>query len=200
MADQHLFLNQFQSKEIDSHLLHRISGKSYKENEFISLDSLRYLSIPHYDFSGAIKMGELIVHKDISKQTLSVFQDLFQVGYPIEKLLLIDNYNGDDYQSMSDNNSSAFNYRFIDGTTTLSDHSFGLAIDINPLYNPYIKEVNGTLKVLPPEGSLYVNRNIDCPYIIKENDICHRTFLKHGFLWGGSWNHAKDYQHFYYKL
>lgn len=201
MADSNnLFLDRFQIKEIDSNLFHRISGKSYQENEFISLDCLRYLSIPHYTFSGTITMGELIVHKDISTKTRSVFRDLFLAHYPIEKLILIDDYDGNDYRSMSDNNSSAFNYRFIDGTTTLSDHSFGLAIDINPLYNPYIKEVNGALRILPPKGSLYVDRNIDCPYIIKENDICHRTFLKYGFLWGGTWTHAKDYQHFYYQL
>ena len=112
-------------------------------------------------------------------------------------MVLIDNYNAQDDPSMEANNSSCFNFRFIAGTTTLSNHSMGMAIDINPLYNPYVKQrTNGTLYVSPGSGRPYADRNRQCDYKIDHNDLCYKLFKQHGFTWGGDWTSLKDYQHF----
>lgn len=192
-ADQHLY---FKHAPISNEIYSRIYNLSYKKNCNLPLDALSYLSLLHYGFDGQVHAGEMIVNRRIADKVLLLFQELLAARYPIEKIHLIDDYNADDYVSMSDNNSSAFNYRVIDGTDILSNHSLGLAIDINPLYNPYIKSVGGNLRILPPEGSPYIDRFVHHPYMIQSDDICYQTFLKHGFTWGGDWDHCKDYQHF----
>ena len=98
---------------------------------------------------------------------------------------------------MTDNNTSCFNYRVVDGTKSLSRHALGLAIDINPLYNPYIRyDKKGGQTVSPVEGEAYADRTVSFPYKIDPDDLCYRLFTEHGFTWGGNWNSSKDYQHF----
>ena len=112
---------------------------------------------------------------------------------------MIDEYDGDDLASMEDNNTSCFNYRVVDGTDSLSKHSLGCAIDINPLYNPYVVydyKGTGETYISPSEGKTYADRSLDFPYKIDENDLCYKLFKQHGFTWGGDWNSCKDYQHF----
>ncbi|MDO5292608.1 MAG: M15 family metallopeptidase [bacterium] len=187
---------KFTISSITPEIRRRIWNISYKANPDISLDELSYLTIPYVNFSNEICIGELIVNSRIAEDTLNAFKELFQIGYPIEKMVLIDAYGADDILSMTDNNSSAFNYRYIDSTTILSNHSKGLALDINPLYNPYIKTVDGKERILPPEGAAYADRTENNPYYIKKNDACYTIFLKYGFTWGGDWTDSKDYQHF----
>ena len=110
---------------------------------------------------------------------------------------LVDDYDADDEQSMRANNTSCFNFRRIAGSTKLSKHSQGLAIDINPLYNPYVKrQANGTLIVQPANATCYADRRKAIPYKIERDDLCYRLFIKHGFKWGGAWTRQQDYQHF----
>ena len=98
---------------------------------------------------------------------------------------------------MEANNTSCFNYRYVDGTTKLSNHSYGTAIDINPLYNPYVKEYSdGTIKILPSAATAYADRSIIDDYMIDHNDYAYLVFTSYGFSWGGDWNSVKDYQHF----
>ena len=110
--------------------------------------------------------------------------------------MLIDEYDADDEKSMSDNNSSAFNFRYISYSTKLSKHALGLAVDINTLYNPYVKYVDGRRNVEPANAEKYTDRSIEFPYKIDHDDLCYKVFAEHGFEWGGDWEHAKDYQHF----
>lgn len=188
--------SRFTISPITEEIKKRIWNISFKLNPDISLSDLSYLTVPYMNFSGEICIGELIVNSRIAKDTLCVFKELLSIQYPIEKMILIDSYGADDILSMTDNNSSAFNYRFIDSTTILSNHSKGLAIDINPLYNPYIKIVDGKERILPIEGAAYVDRTENHPYYIKKGDACYNIFLKYGFTWGGDWTDSKDYQHF----
>jgi hypothetical protein len=188
--------NTFYSMKIDETVLGRIYGISYKDNPTINYEDLRYIRVLHYDFNEDVRIGELIVHKDISTDMVDIFYELYEARYPIEKMVLIDEYNGDDNTSMADNNTSAFNYREITGSNTLSKHSMGLAIDINPLYNPYVKTKNDTTTILPIEGKEYMDRTLPNEYYINKDDVCYKTFTKRGFTWGGSWNSLKDYQHF----
>lgn len=174
----------------------RINGCSYRENPDIALAQLRYLRVLYYGFDGETHVGEMIVNAEIAQDVLEILQALYEAEYPIERMQLVDDYQADDNASMAANNSSAFNYRYIASTTKLSNHSWGKAVDINPLYNPYIYTAEGQLHVDPAGSEAYVDRTGDCPYMIDHEDLCCRLFLENGFTWGGDWKNSKDYQHF----
>ncbi len=180
----------------DSDIFARIKGKSYKDNCTVPVSDLRYLHVLHVGFDGETHEGEIVCNKYIAEDLLEIFEDLYEAKYPIEKIKLVDEYDADDERSMSDNNSSSFNFRFISHTTKISKHGYGLAMDINTLYNPYVKTVNGQLSIEPANAGAYVDRNQDFPYKIDENDLAYKLFIAHGFQWGGSWSSSKDYQHF----
>lgn len=165
----------------------------------VSYDDLRYLSVLYYDFNGEVQTGELICNKGIAQDLVEIFYELYQNEYQIEKIRLIDEYQGDDTASMADNNTSCFNYRVVDGTSSLSKHALGCAIDINPFYNPYVvfnRNGSGETYISPAGSEIYADRSDSFPYKIDENDLCYRLFKEHGFVWGGDWNSCKDYQHF----
>lgn len=142
------------------------------------------------------RTGELVVSRLIADDVLDIFKQLYEASYEIEKIRLIDEYDADDEKSMSDNNSSAFNFRYISYSTKLSKHALGLAVDINTLYNPYVKNVDGRRNVEPANAEKYTDRSIEFPHKIDHDDLCYKVFAEHGFEWGGDWEHAKDYQHF----
>lgn len=163
----------------------------------VTLEELRYLHVLHYDFNGEIQSGELICNQAIANDLLEIFYELYRNEYQIEKIKLIEEYTGDDTLSMLDNNTSCFNYRVVDGSTSLSKHAYGLAIDINPFYNPYVVyQKDGTTYISPQGSEPYTDRSINFPYKIDENDLCYNLFAERGFIWGGNWNSMKDYQHF----
>ncbi|MDO5021579.1 MAG: M15 family metallopeptidase [Lachnospiraceae bacterium] len=165
----------------------------------ISYDDLRYLKVLYYDFDGNVQEGELICNVSIAEDLKEIFYELYRNQYPIQSIRLIDDYNGDDTASMEANNTSCFNYRVVDGTTSLSKHALGCAIDINPFYNPYVvfdKTGNGQDYISPKGSEIYADRSKDFAYKIDEQDLCYRLFKEHGFTWGGNWNSCKDYQHF----
>ncbi|SFP96064.1 D-alanyl-D-alanine carboxypeptidase [Lachnospiraceae bacterium XBB1006] len=174
----------------------RINGHSYKENKEVPLEDLRYLTISHYGFDGEIHVGEMIVNKDVARKVLAIFEKLYEAHYPIERMQLVDDFDADDTKSMEANNTSAFNYRKIAKSNQLSNHSYGRAIDINPLYNPYVYSYGGKLYVEPEKGQKYADRSKDFPYKIERDDVCFRVFSEFGFTWGGDFSNRKDYQHF----
>lgn len=178
----------------------RMEGKSFPKDCKIKRKDLNYIKIKHYGFDGEVHVGELIVNKKIAQAVGSIFADLFDAKYPIEKIRLIDEYDANDNASMKDNNTSAFCYRTIAGRKKLSKHALGLAIDINPLYNPCVtyNEDGSIKKVEPEEGRPYIERDADdYRRITKDSDI-FKLFKSHGFKWGGDWGNPKDYQHFEY--
>ena len=138
----------------------------------------------------------MIVNQKIETDILEIMRELYEQKYPIEKMVLVDEYGAEDEKSMEDNNSSAFNYRVIAGSSKLSKHSQGLAIDINPRFNPCVRTSNGELTVEPSNGMEYADRTREFEHKITETDLCYQLFTAHGFQWGGSWNSLKDYQHF----
>lgn len=196
MSDMH----DFSVSKITDDIFARIYGHSFPENCPLDKEELRYLTVLHYGFDGEIHVGELIVNKRIASATLEIFEELYAIQYPIEKIRLIDEYDADDESSMEDNNSSAFNYRYIAETTVLSNHALGYAIDINTLYNPYVyTRSDGSAFLQPVNAEAYIDREADCPYYIRKGDDCYEIFTEHGFAWGGDWETKKDYQHFEYK-
>jgi len=186
----------FYSEEITEDIKTRINGKSYGEDCEIPYSDLRYIRLLHWDFEGKTRIGELIVNKLIAEDIVEIFKELYKNKYPIERIVLVDEYDADDNKSMAANNSSAFNYRKIADTDRLSNHSLGLAIDINPLYNPYVRTINGKTVVLPENGEEYADRSMANPYYIDHENLCYKEFIKRGFTWGGDWKKSKDYQHF----
>lgn len=182
--------------KIDEKIFSRIKGKSYKKNCTVPIENLRYLKVLHKNLNGETREGEIICSVYIADVLLEIFQALYVADYPIEKIRLVDEYGADDELSMRDNNSSCFNFRFISHTKNISKHGLGLAVDINPLYNPYIKTVDGKKILEPATAENYLDRKKIFPYKITDEDLCYKIFTEHGFEWGGNWTHCKDYQHF----
>lgn len=183
----------------------RMRGYSYPDDideNNVCFDDLRYLNIYYVDFEGNTKTGEIVCNEYIAEDLIEIFNKLYKADYRLENVKLIDEYGADDVVSMADNNTSCFCYRVVAGTTKISDHAYGLAIDINPFYNPYIVYHPGEDDYISPPGSeIYADRSddVDNTYRIDKDDLAYNLFTEHGFKWGGAWNNTKDYQHFYKK-
>lgn len=197
--DRITYKTDFYYEPLSDELKDYITGVSYPAEGTVKIDyaDLNYLHVMHYNFEGEALEGEIICNAAIAQDLAEIFYELYIAEYQIEKITLIDNYEGDDTASMEDNNTSCFNYRTVDGTDKLSKHALGLAIDINPFYNPYVRYTKDGGQLVSPEGSeRYADRTLSFPYKIDTDDLCYRLFIEHGFTWGGSWNSSKDYQHF----
>ena len=176
--------------EIDDALAERMSS-SWRPGCPVPLSDLRYLTLTHRSFDGADHNGELVVAAAVAADVQDIFRDLYGAGYPIASLRLVDDFGGSDAESMAANNSSAFNCRPVTGGGGFSEHSYGTAIDLNPVQNPYL---SGSL-VLPEQGRAYTDRR-PAPGVIEPGDAVVTAFADRGWTWGGSWNNPVDYQHF----
>lgn len=195
--DPECLLTLFRAEPIADATFARMRGRSYPEDCKIRRSELRYLILPHYDGHGHVRIGEMVCNRAIAADLVAVFRQLFLERYPIERMVLIDEYDGDDERSMQANNTSCFNYRPIGTSRRLSRHAYGMAVDINPLYNPYVRRVGGRTIVRPAAGAPYADRSrTDIPYKITRTDRAYRLLRARGFRWGGTWRKTKDYQHF----
>lgn len=224
----------FTIEKIDDEVFERIEGKSFPAGADESSGSgqdggaadargagaqirrsdLRYLRVLHVGFDGQTRIGELIVNKKAAKDVRAVFRELYEAGYQIRKMVLVDQYydvkmkkyealdrgNQADCVSIEDDNTSAFNYRAASNNSeVLSNHGRGFAIDLNPYENPYVN-ADGTLD--GPDGSAeYLDRSkaTEENHMLRDGDIAVTAFRNHGFSWGGNWSGDKDYQHFDYE-
>ena len=191
----------FVAYEIPEDVYNYINGKSYQENPYVALSDLRYVKLLHYNFNHELQVGELIVAADLQGDYLGIFAELFAAEYEIQSMYLPDKYwTGDptstDSASIDVNNSSCFMYRPATGSSKLSKHSYGRAIDINPQQNPYVSYSSGSPVWSHENANDYIDRTTGLPHVITENDVCYQIFTKYGFTWGGSWTNIKDYQHF----
>ncbi len=133
------------------------------------------------------------MHEDEAQRVHAVLRMLFEARFPIQRMLLVDEYEGDDDRSMAANNTSAFNCREVTGRPGVwSEHSYGRAIDINPIQNPYV--LDGT--VLPAAGVPYTDRSKNKQGMIHADGPVVRAFAAIGWSWGGNWRSPTDYQHF----
>ena len=187
-------LSAFHADTIPTAVKQRMIGNSYpEEGAEIELSELRYLKLLYYDYNGRVRHGEMVCNKAIAADLIAIFKELYKAKYPLASVRLIDDFGGDDERSMAANNSSCFNYRqATNSSTKLSAHARGMAVDINPLQNPYVKGE----EVLPESAQEYADRSVDFPHKITDEDLCCKLFRAHGFQWGGAWNSVKDYQHF----
>lgn len=167
-------------------------GSSWHAGCPVPLDDLRLIRITFLGFDGERHRGRLVAHRRWAVELLGVFERLYQRGFSIRRVRLVDRYDADDRNSMRHDNTSAFNCRTVTGTSVWSQHAYGRAIDINPVENPY---VNGS-HVSPRRGRDYLDRTDVRPGMIVKRDAVWRAFRRIGWEWGGTWRSAQDYQHF----
>ncbi|KQZ70776.1 M15 family metallopeptidase [Nocardioides sp. Root151] len=172
----------------------RMIGVSWEEGCPVPIDDLRIIEMNYRGFDGTVHDGgQLMVHKDVAADVVEAFGEMYDAQFPIRRMELIEEYDGSDDASMAADNTSSFNCRPITGSPgRFSIHSYGKAIDINTIENPYVK---GDL-VLPPAGEEFLDRDDVRPGMITKNDPVVKAFKKRGFDWGGDWHSLKDYQHF----
>jgi D-alanyl-D-alanine carboxypeptidase len=159
----------------------------------VSLDDLRRVSVTHWDFPGARRRGAIVVNKDVAGEVVGVMRRLYEARVPIRRMRPIEAYGGDDFASIEDDNTSAFNCRAATGSQNWSQHAYGRAIDINPIENPYVE--NG--RVYHRASRSYVDRSRVRPGMAIEKGALVAAFDAAGWGWGGRWSGSvRDYQHF----
>lgn len=158
-----------------------------------TLSELRSLSIPHLDFQGKSQVGTLIARADLAQELVDIFAKLRDISFPIASIRPMRDFGGDDGLSMAANNSSCFNSRRIRGTTRISMHALGAAVDINPVQNPVVR--GGVIR--PDEGHTFRQRRVLRPGMIVDESEVVSIFAKAGWQWGGHWNNPVDYHHFF---
>lgn len=174
----------------------RINGLSYIDNDKIAVGDLSYLRVLHYTETGSRRFGEMIVNKEIADSVLEILRALYDAQYPIERMVLVDEYNADDTLAQADNNSYAFNFRGANAKDP-SARAMGRAICINPVYNPYVQiNADGTTTITPKKGIAYAQREELSPMMLHTMDFCYQQFIAHGFSWGGNWSTTKNYMYF----
>jgi len=186
------FIPIFTAEPLPEHIIEFITGVSFHDRAPFSYDFLTYLTITHVDFYGEYQIGHMIVADEIGEEVLEIFMEIFESRFPIYSIRLIDYFNALDYYSMAANNSVSFNFRYIAGTTVISRHGFGMAIDINPIQNPYIRGET----IWPAAGVAYLDRDYVRPGMIVRGDAVYQAFVGRGWTWGGNWTSPRDYHHF----
>ena len=170
----------------------------------VGCERLSLVIFGYVDFEGQQHDdGQIVVMDAVAARVLRIFQTLHERGFPIAKAKLMDAYAGNDEASMADDNTSAFNDRDVTGSDRKSLHAYGVAIDLNPVQNPFIErgaELGAVFVVHPAEGAGYLNRMIERPGKPVRRGFAEavaQVFLENGFtVWGGNWDDPIDYQHF----
>ena len=186
----------FEALEIPEDVWVRMQGRTFKPNPHIGREDLRYLRLLHWDYDGRIHLGEMVCNAAVAHELVDIFRQLYQARYPVGRMVLPDVYGADDELQMRANNTSCFCYRPVSGTGKLSKHAYGLAVDLNTLYNPYVGTRGGRRFVQPSTAEAYTDRSKAFRYKIDRDDLAYRLFTSYGYTWGGSWRSVKDYQHF----
>lgn len=158
----------------------------------VGLNQLRAVTATHHDFAGNDRTGTLIVNQDAATATATALRKMYAAGIPIRKMRPIEAYGGDDWKSIEDDNTSAFNCRKATGGSNWSNHAYGRAIDINPIENPYVTSGGS---VAHTASVKYITRTAG-PGIATPGSPIVKIFTDLGWGWGGTWSGTKDYQHF----
>jgi len=175
----------------------RMEGVSWDGNDprCPRWDALAYVVLDHVTFDGSSARGELVVAAELASRTIELFRRLWQLGFPIRQLKLVDDYGASDDESMAADNSSAFNFRVVAGTQFLSQHALGRAIDLNPLENPWRQPD----RIVPPAGAAFADRRDVRPGMFVRPGPVIASIDELGWEWGGDWIHAFDDHHFVWR-
>ncbi len=179
-------------RAIPDHVRARMHGASWKPDPRCpAFDALAYVELDHLGFDRRVHRGELVVARAIADATLALFARLHAIGFPIRAMRLVDDHGADDDRSMAADNCSGFNFRVVAGTDVLSQHAQGVAIDINPVENPWVT----SSRFVPPAGEPYLRRDEIRPGMIVRPGPVVAILDELGWEWGGDWRHASDYHH-----
>jgi hypothetical protein len=180
------------------------AGNVWEGKGPVGPDRLNLLTLTHVDFEGNTQQGEMMVMDVAADAAIEIFQTLYERKFPIQKIALMSDFGGDDNLAMSANASNAFISRKIAGSSSISVHAYGLAIDVNQIQNPFLVfdgEPGQKMILHPKESSMgYLNRNPnrpDKPPRFGMVEPIVSVFRENGFtVWGGDWNDPLDYHHF----
>jgi D-alanyl-D-alanine carboxypeptidase len=179
---------------IDDDVAARMVGRSWRVDARVpALADLRYVRVRHRTLDGGIAEGELVVAAGVARPAITLLARWYAIGFPIHRMQLVDDFDADDERSMAADNSSAFNLRPIAGTTTLSQHSFGRALDINPRENPMVWP--GQKRFVPAAGREFLDRGLLRPGMIVRPGPVTAILDELGWEWGGDWVHVADLHH-----
>jgi hypothetical protein len=176
-------------------LRHEVVDRNWRPGCPVPIRDLRVAHVRYWGFDGDVHNGPLVLNEAVVRDVVSVFHRLFRARFPIKHIALARRYrpNADRWNSTRDTTSS-FNCRpTTDVPGSLSQHSYGWAIDVNPLQNPYVRS-DGT--VLRRAAKPYRDRLLRRPGMIHAGDVVVRSFARIGWAWGGDWTTIKDYMHF----
>lgn len=171
-------------------------GSIWREECPVHYSRLRIVEILYLNFGNEETEGELIVLDQVAESVLQIFKELLEFSFPIEKIISMEEFGGDDVRSMKANNSSAYNGRLVARTNRWSSHAFGTAIDINPIQNPYLvlNTQRELIETIPSGGEQFLDRSNQRKGMVEK---IVPIFEKYGFSeWGGKWETKLDYHHF----
>jgi hypothetical protein len=169
-----------------------MTGVSWRPGCPVGLRDLRVIGARHWGFDGRERAGRLVVHRDVAPEVVSVLRRLHAARFPIRRMVPVDAYAASDFRSIEADNTSAFNCRYVEGTSRWSEHAYGRAIDLNPIENPYVSGGRTSHRAsVPYVDRTPCRRGMACP-----GNVVVRAFEAIGWGWGGYWTSVKDYQHF----
>ena len=189
----------FYAEPLPQEVIDRMLGYSYPVNGMaqVKLEDLSYLHLYYIDFNGNSTEGEMVCHSSVAEDLLDIFYELYEIRYPIQSIHLVDDYEANDELSMQVNNTYCFCYRWVEGENYLSSHSYGMSVDLNPIFNPMVNLYEGEVTVFPRVAKEYADRTKDFEHKITHEDPAYLLFKEHGFSWGGDWQgDRQDYMHF----
>jgi hypothetical protein len=187
---------------VPAEVRNRMDGISMRPGCPVGYDGLAYVRVGHWNFEGQVAEGELVIAVQEVEPLRAVFNRLFDIRFPIRRMTLVDDFGrasnpadgADDFASIEANNTSAFNCRRRTGSTsTFSQHSYGTAVDINPIENPYVNTAGTTSH---PASVPFLDRSNASPGVITAGSPVVQAFESVGWKWGGYWDPPIDYQHF----
>ncbi|HEV2613903.1 MAG TPA: M15 family metallopeptidase [Gammaproteobacteria bacterium] len=159
----------------------------------LSPHDLVHVQVPYWGFDHKSHTGILVVNKNIEPQVKQIFEKIYQIKFPIEKIKPLEDYNNNEEKAMEDNDTFGYHCKkMTSNSNRFSKHAYGLAIDINPVLNPYISHT----KFLPVNGKIYADRTLNKPGMITKDSPIYTIFSDENWKWGGNWKAFKDYHHF----
>lgn len=188
--------------ELPEVLAAEMRGTTWKPGCPVPLDGLRLLHFNYWGFGGAVQRGPMVVNASVADDVLRVFEQLFDARFPIKRVALASEFHParfEQHRRITSHRSvtASFNCRPV--VTPLgpgddySQHAYGLAIDLNPLQNPYVT-TDGFVRNRAAEPYTVRSRHLEG--MIHEGDVVVRSFAAIGWEWGGNWSGDKDYMHF----
>lgn len=177
-------------------------GTTWKPGCPVPLEDLRILHFNYWGFDHSLDRGPLVVNASVAEDVLWVFKQMYEAEFPIKKVALATEFKPARFElhrriTSHRSVTASFNCRPVVTATgpgdDFSQHAYGLAIDLNPVQNPYVT-VGGFVRNRAAEP--YLDRGRHLEGMVHEGDIVFRSFAAIEWEWGGNWSGDKDYMHF----